>query len=975
MDERYNSVKDCSHQLQQHLKNVISKQREQQIMDNAIVDERELISYKNKAKGKESAVASTVVKMHLQRFVIGRQKSKNMESYPSASLMDSSQWPAKNKPYVNEGDVCGSSTSINKKYNFPLRKTASEPNLKVRSRLRQMLSQDQRNSNSPIMARRNHASRLIKKQVTESSTPSTNDTESNTGSNPNSPPPHGVDGHPSLLLQRTESGKLPINGLKELPESSSQADLYSSPSLPNLPLGLHRRPPFNRDLTPESLLAQGLNFSDPKLNAAFHPDLIKAPGPIRNKNYQNRHSRLGRTHSAPGGQTLQQHMLSKQMKLLRSKLMDPGAYSAYQDAHNILPSGHPNTTTANVVVQPHLKPFYNPIGIPWANFSLNQSLPYPSFLYQHIPALHGIQSLDQNQLYSIGSTSESAVSSTSDLTKTNQPSSSSTTDLRDTVEKSSSAVQRKKSTVLPPVEANNVETTEILSDDEEEPAALQNKSVEQIHKPLSRTKSSPLPTFMPRANCRKYRYTTGIAYSPVMLQHGCSCEDDHAHIENSGRLKAIFNYLKARNLVDDNADERCNANVRCEMITPRKATTEELQLVHTQEHTFRYGTTSLARKQFKMESKFVVLPCGGIGVDNGIDIDTVWNEQETVNAARMAVGCTIDLAIEVAIGNLRNGFSIVRPPGHHAEENLAMAFCYFNNVAIAAKKLLNRGLAKKILILDWDAHHCNGTQKIFYENPAIMVISVHRYDNGKFFPGTGSKEEVGSGSGESYNVNVTLDGGVEPPMGDQEYLAVFRSIVMPIAQQYNPDFVFISCGFAAAKGHPASLAGYAVTPQCFGYLTYMLSNLAKGKLVMVLEGGFEIKSLCECTEACIETLLDSKKFSTISNTALNSKPLPVAVNSIKAVMEVQSRYWRNLDYRLGDMSHMEYLRASHEKETCEAMAQLSVKGQKISNLTSHITNNEPIKSCSSKNESGSAMNADIEISDEGEQNTDVEVEL
>ena len=131
-----------------------------------------------------------------------------------------------------------------------------------------------------------------------------------------------------------------------------------------------------------------------------------------------------------------------------------------------------------------------------------------------------------------------------------------------------------------------------------------------------------------------------------------------------------------------------------------------------------------------------------------------------------------------------------------------MGFCYFNTVAIAAKKLLSANLAKKVLIVDWAIHHGNGTQQAFYESSDVLYISLHRYDNGNFYPGTGGPAECGSGAGLGFNVNVAWTGALEPrPMGDAEYLAAFRSVVMPIATAFDPDMVIVSAGFDAAVGH------------------------------------------------------------------------------------------------------------------------------------------------------------------------------
>ena len=199
------------------------------------------------------------------------------------------------------------------------------------------------------------------------------------------------------------------------------------------------------------------------------------------------------------------------------------------------------------------------------------------------------------------------------------------------------------------------------------------------------------------------------------------------------------------------------------------------------------------------------------------------------------------ISFKVAIGELRNGFALVRPPGHHAEQEEAMGFCYFNSVAIAAKRLLSSQLARRVLIVDWAIHHGNGTQQAFYDTPDVLYISLHRYDNGNFYPGTGGPAECGHGSGIGYNVNIAWTGGLEPPMADAEYLAAFRSVVMPVARAFDPDIVLVSAGFDAALGHPHPIGGYQVSTACFAYLTLQLKQLARGKVGMIL---FNILNRC-----------------------------------------------------------------------------------------------------------------------------------
>ncbi|OWK14793.1 HDAC5, partial [Cervus elaphus hippelaphus] len=164
----------------------------------------------------------------------------------------------------------------------------------------------------------------------------------------------------------------------------------------------------------------------------------------------------------------------------------------------------------------------------------------------------------------------------------------------------------------------------------------------------------------------------------------------------------------------------------------------------------------------------------------------------------------------------QNGFAIIRPPGHHAEESTAMGFCFFNSVAITTKLLQQKLNVGKVLIVDWDIHHGNGTQQAFYNDPSVLYISLHRYDNGNFFPGSGAPEEVGGGPGVGYNVNVAWTGGVDPPIGDVEYLTAFRTVVMPIAHEFSPDVVLVSAGFDAVEGHLSPLGGYSVTARWSG---------------------------------------------------------------------------------------------------------------------------------------------------------------
>uniref|UniRef100_A0A4W5MKN0 histone deacetylase n=1 Tax=Hucho hucho TaxID=62062 RepID=A0A4W5MKN0_9TELE len=384
------------------------------------------------------------------------------------------------------------------------------------------------------------------------------------------------------------------------------------------------------------------------------------------------------------------------------------------------------------------------------------------------------------------------------------------------------------------------------------------------HKPLSRTRSEPLPQslrslhpllqqhhnsqLLERLKQQTHLGKVSLVYDSQMLKHQCTCGDNSSHPEHAGRIQSIWSRLQERGL-----------RGQCETIRGRKATLEELQSVHSERHVLLYGTNPLNR--LKLDNRklagilsqrmFVMLPCGGVGVDN----DTIWNESHTSTASRMAAGSVTELAFRVAKGELKNGFAVVRPPGHHADPSNPMGFCYFNSVAIAAKQLQQKLSANKILIVDWDVHHGNGTQDVFYNDPSVLYISLHRYDDGNFFPGSGGPAEVGSGAGEGFNVNVAWTGGLDPPMSDAEYIAAFRTVVMPIAQEFSPDVVLVSSGFDAAEGHPAPLGGYKVSAKCFGFLTRQLMGLAGGRVIMALEGGHDLTAICDASEACVSALL------------------------------------------------------------------------------------------------------------------------
>ncbi|KAE9548766.1 hypothetical protein FO519_008020 [Halicephalobus sp. NKZ332] len=373
---------------------------------------------------------------------------------------------------------------------------------------------------------------------------------------------------------------------------------------------------------------------------------------------------------------------------------------------------------------------------------------------------------------------------------------------------------------------------------------------------------------------------TGLAYDAAMSKHQCLCADNSNHVEHGGRLHSIWARLQERGLVD-----------MCERVQMRKATLDLLKLVHSSTYVTFFGVSPTAclkldPSEFPLKS-FVPLPCGGIGVDS----DTYFNDANTQLASRVAVGTLVELSTQVVEGKLKNGFACIRPPGHHAEKEQAMGFCYFNNVSIATKNLQQKysEKCKKIAIVDWDVHHGNGTQLCFDSDPNVLYISLHRHDNGNFFPGTGAVTDTGKEEGKGFSVNIPFSGDI---MGDTEYLAAWRIVVLPLLDAFKPEFIFVSAGFDAAKGHSPALGGYELSPQIFGYFTKTLLNFANGRIVLALEGGYDLPSICDSAEECVKALCaEGGELTRLSPEVLEGIPNQAAQDTIQKVIAIHKKSW------------------------------------------------------------------------------------
>jgi acetoin utilization deacetylase AcuC-like enzyme len=304
-------------------------------------------------------------------------------------------------------------------------------------------------------------------------------------------------------------------------------------------------------------------------------------------------------------------------------------------------------------------------------------------------------------------------------------------------------------------------------------------------------------------------------------------------------------------------------------VQPRMATREELELIHVPRYIQLVAST--AGQACTM-----------------LDPDT-YACSKSYETAKLAAGGTLVAVDRVLGGELDNAFAFVRPPGHHAESNQAMGFCLFNNVAIAAGYALKTHKLRKALIIDWDLHHGNGTQHSFYERADVLYFSTHQFP---YYPGTGYVNEVGSGTGKGFTVNVPLS----PGPGDAEYMQIFEDILEPIAMEYKPDIVFVSAGFDIYYQDP--LGGMQVTPEGFANLAKIVLEFAKetckGKVVFVLEGGYHLDGLRDSVKEVLKTMRGDILAGGRDENIRQGVDHRMIDAIIKRVKEAQKPFWKNL---------------------------------------------------------------------------------
>lgn len=348
---------------------------------------------------------------------------------------------------------------------------------------------------------------------------------------------------------------------------------------------------------------------------------------------------------------------------------------------------------------------------------------------------------------------------------------------------------------------------------------------------------------------------TAIFRDPLFLEHDPGVD----HPESPDRLKVINQVLEQEQVKD------------C-FIYPefRAASHKVIGLNHSTDLVNRVAQT--AGKTFDM-----------------LDPDTK-TSPESYAAATLAVGALttgVDLLLS---GEIDNGFALVRPPGHHAERKQSMGFCLFNNVAVAAHHAIACGM-KRVMIVDWDLHHGNGTQNSFYETDKVLYVSSHQFP---YYPGTGDVQETGRGRGEGYTVNIPLPG----YQGDSEYATLFNDIIVPLGREYKPELILVSCGFDIYRGDPLGLM--EVSAPGFAYLTRCLVELAEevcdGKLLVTLEGGYDLNGQRDGAMAVLSELygqaLDTGYSSNLDdNYAAELKRAVIQHPAVEQARSIAKRAW------------------------------------------------------------------------------------
>jgi len=338
----------------------------------------------------------------------------------------------------------------------------------------------------------------------------------------------------------------------------------------------------------------------------------------------------------------------------------------------------------------------------------------------------------------------------------------------------------------------------------------------------------------------------GVVYDPRMMEH-----EDHtgSSPEVPQRIERIFGRLQDKGVAKE--------MVRLEFEEANRA---DVDAIHTSSTWDKVELTQFDPKDpFNPKERKE----GQSGFTFAWD---TYDNKHTFNCAKLSAGGVLRATKAVLEDEVDSAFAIVRPPGHHAGTNSIGGFCFFNNIALAAKMAIEKYGLKRVLIFDWDIHHGNGTEEIFKDENRVLYVSLHRHDKGHFYPGTGTETTVGSDKAKGFNINIPWNNsrknGVTTQAGNPEYFTACEHVFRPIFEEFKPELVLVSSGFDCAQGDP--LGCQNVTATGFSYMTKFLSSCAKGKIVVALEGGYNLDSISLGAEAVARSLLgQSSPFETI----------------------------------------------------------------------------------------------------------------
>eukprot|EP00347_Sterkiella_histriomuscorum_P012951 403366593 len=394
-------------------------------------------------------------------------------------------------------------------------------------------------------------------------------------------------------------------------------------------------------------------------------------------------------------------------------------------------------------------------------------------------------------------------------------------------------------------------------------------------------------------------HKVGFAYDNYMLLHE---NHKYSHPERPSRIMAIYQNLEKVKLLPE-----------LERINFEPVNKRHLLRVHD-EHLIDRVDDSIYNAKALFEGKQILKVRGETKyMDESYD---VYANLYTKECAYLAAGASVAScdAVFSEVPKVDSVFAAIRPPGHHASCEKMAGFCLFNNAAVAARSIQVDHNIKKVCIFDWDIHVGDGTSQIFYEDDSILYISLHRYDDGMFYPGkAGSYELIGKDAGKGYNIHYAFNEYSAKEVSDKEYAYACQNLLFPIIQEFKPEAILISCGFDSAKGDPLGQIG--VTPYGYAWMTYGLMQICP-KIVVLLEGGYNLDALANSSEAVIRTLKidpksnDDEDFNEYSKSKLNQplthkefgqlsmeKPIREFTNVYNKLLPLLKPYWKCLQGR------------------------------------------------------------------------------